>query len=54
MRKPTPARREAVRIVRAYLADQGGPEMGWTYEARERDLARAIEQALARTARRVP
>lgn len=36
----------AIRIVRAHLADMGGPECGWTYDSKYRRLAQAIERAL--------
>jgi hypothetical protein len=44
--KRRPTQVVATRIVREHLADMGGPELGWTFDASYRRLRAAIEQAL--------
>lgn len=41
-----PTQKVAIAIVRAYLADMGGPEAGFDYGREESRLRRAIERAI--------
>lgn len=44
--KRRPTQLVATRIVRQHLADMGGKDCGWTFDAPYRRLRAAIEKAL--------